>query len=101
MIDQFLPDNTVWVTPTRSSGATLLAKGLESGLAAIPHWPMAIRGDTLIMYIDITVNLHIIPLMMEAETDSETLAFIHNRHGLLPENISSSSVTVKASSLIF
>jgi hypothetical protein len=31
----------------------LLANGFESGLAAIPHWPMAVRGETSTMYINI------------------------------------------------
>jgi hypothetical protein len=33
---------------------TLLANGYESGSAAIPHWPMAVRGKTSTMYINIT-----------------------------------------------
>jgi hypothetical protein len=46
-------DNTDWVVPTRSSRATLLANGFESGSAAIPHWPMVVRGETSTMYINI------------------------------------------------
>jgi hypothetical protein len=54
MIGRFFPDNTDWVAPTRSLGVTLLANGFESGSAAIPLWPMAIRGETSTMYINIT-----------------------------------------------
>jgi hypothetical protein len=54
MIGRFIPDNTDWVAPTRSSGATLLANGFESVSAAIPHWPVAVRGETSFMYINIT-----------------------------------------------
>jgi hypothetical protein len=37
---------------------------------------------------------------MEAEMLSESMGFIHNWHGILPEKNLSSSVTVKALSLI-
>jgi hypothetical protein len=66
--------HTDWVAPTQSSGATLLANGFKSGSAAIPHWPMAVRGETSIMYINITRSQsshH--SLMMEMV--SETLDF--------------------------
>jgi hypothetical protein len=47
------PDNTDWVSPTWSSGATLQANGFESGSAAVPHWPMTVWGETLTIYINI------------------------------------------------
>jgi hypothetical protein len=47
------PDNTDWVAPTQSSGATLLANGFKSGSAATPHWPTAFWGETLTMNTNI------------------------------------------------
>jgi hypothetical protein len=65
------PDNTDWVAPIRSLGATLLANGFESGSAAIPHWPMTVRGETSTMYINITSGQHsqaVLPVSMETRS---------------------------------
>jgi hypothetical protein len=47
------PDNADWVAPSRSSVATFLANGSESGSAAISHWSVAVRGETSTMYMKI------------------------------------------------
>lgn len=43
------PDNTDLATQTLGSFVTTLANSFESGLVGIPHWPMSVWEETLII----------------------------------------------------
>jgi hypothetical protein len=96
------PDNTDWVSPTWSSGATLQANGFESGSAIIPPLANGHSGGNF----DHVYKHHqwstftSFPWWRRQRWSLKRRAFIHKWHGLLPEKILSSSVAVQAWSLI-
>jgi hypothetical protein len=95
------PKNKYKSLETKPRSMAILPYMHVGWLVGIPHWPIAVRGKNLTMYIHIIsgqTSHH--SLMMEAEMVSESLGFYPQLIGLLPEKILSSSFAAKASSIM-